>query len=123
MSEENVLCPYCGAWNGNPDGVEMTACKIMYGGDGLKNAYDYQCRKCGARTPTANSKKDARAAAMRRFTPTTRTTRLLHKYSRPKVYADLWLHCEKCNGLVGNEYKRRYKYCPECGLKVVHQDE
>ena len=48
------------------------------------------------------------------------TTRLMHKYSRPNVYTDLWLHCEACGGKVDNN--RRYKYCPECGRKVEEQE-
>ena len=43
-------------------------------------------------------------------------TRLVRHYSRPNVYADLWLHCEKCGGRVDNRYKP--KFCPECGRKV-----
>lgn len=43
-------------------------------------------------------------------------TRLVRHYSRPNVYADLWLHCEKCGGVVDNRY--RPKFCPECGRKV-----
>ena len=43
-------------------------------------------------------------------------TRLVRHYSRPNVYADLWLHCEKCGGRVDDRYKP--KFCPECGRKV-----
>ena len=43
-------------------------------------------------------------------------TRLVRHYSRPNVYADLWLHCEKCGGVVDDRY--RPKFCPECGRKV-----
>ena len=43
-------------------------------------------------------------------------TRLVRHYSRPNVYADLWLHCEKCGGVVDDIY--RPKFCPECGRKV-----
>lgn len=43
-------------------------------------------------------------------------TRLVRHYSRPNVYADLWLHCEKCGGRVDDRYKP--KFCPECGKKV-----
>lgn len=43
-------------------------------------------------------------------------TRLVRHFSRPNVYADLWLHCEKCNGRVDDRY--RPKFCPECGRKV-----
>ncbi len=43
-------------------------------------------------------------------------TRLVRHYSRPNVYADLWLHCEKCGGRVDNRYKP--KFCTECGRKV-----
>ena len=43
-------------------------------------------------------------------------TRLVRHYSRPGVYADLWLHCEKCGFCVDDRY--RYKHCPECGRAV-----
>ena len=43
-------------------------------------------------------------------------TRLVRHYSRPNVYADLWLHCEKCGGKVDDRYKP--KFCPECGRVV-----
>lgn len=43
-------------------------------------------------------------------------TTLVRHYSRPNVYADLWLHCEKCGGRVDDRYKP--KFCPECGRKV-----
>ena len=44
-------------------------------------------------------------------------TRLVrHLSSRPKIYADLLLHCEKCGGTV--DYEDRPKYCPCCGRKV-----
>lgn len=45
-------------------------------------------------------------------------TRLVHHYSRPGVYADLWLHCEKCGGRSDNSHYYKPKYCPECGRKV-----
>jgi len=44
-------------------------------------------------------------------------TRLVRHYSRPGVYADLWLHCEKCGGKIGDG-PYRPRYCPECGRKV-----
>ena len=43
-------------------------------------------------------------------------TRLIYHYSRPNVYADLWLHCEKCGEKVDNKW--RPKYCPGCGRAV-----
>lgn len=45
-------------------------------------------------------------------------TRFVHHYSRPGVYADLWLHCEKCGGRIDNSYYYKPKYCPKCGRKV-----
>jgi rubrerythrin len=47
-------------------------------------------------------------------------TRLIYHYSRPNVYADLWLHCEKCGEKVDNQW--RPKYCPGCG-RAVKWDE
>ena len=49
-----------------------------------------------------------------------RTTRMLRKYSRPNVFADLWLHCEACGGAVNDNW--RYKYCPECVARVKEQE-
>lgn len=124
--KDKILCPYCGPWNGHPDGVEMEHKNGAYG----KFAVDYYgCNVCQAHSPMFLEKEGnfsenadrARTAAMHRFAPQLETTRLLRKYSRPGVYADLWLHCEKCEGKVDDRHK--YKYCPECGLKVAHQDE
>ncbi len=47
-------------------------------------------------------------------------TRLVRHYSRPNVFADLWLHCEACGGKVDDRW--HYKYCPECGAKVKEQE-
>lgn len=49
-------------------------------------------------------------------------TRLVRLYSRPGVYADLWLHCEKCGGKVADGFYRP-KFCPECGRKVQWNDD
>lgn len=47
-------------------------------------------------------------------------THLVHHYSRPGVYADLWLYCEVCGGKVdGNSYP---KFCPNCGRKVKERE-
>jgi rubrerythrin len=54
------------------------------------------------------------AAALKAQEP--EPTRLVRHYSRPNVYADLWLHCEKCGGKVDDRY--RPKHCPECGRTV-----
>jgi len=43
-------------------------------------------------------------------------THLVHRYSRPGVYADLWLHCEVCGGKVDDN--THPKFCPNCGRKV-----
>ena len=51
---------------------------------------------------------------------TDRTTRLMRKYSRPNVYADLWLHCEACSGRVDKNW--RYNFCPDCGAMVIEQE-
>lgn len=47
-------------------------------------------------------------------------TRLVRHYSRPGVYADLWLHCEKCGGRIDDRYMP--KYCPDCGRKVKRDE-
>ena len=43
-------------------------------------------------------------------------THLVHRYSRPGVYADLWLYCEVCGGKVDDDSIP--KFCPNCGRKV-----
>lgn len=50
----------------------------------------------------------------------TQETRHVHHYSRPGVYADLWLHCEKCGGVVDDRHK--FNFCPWCGRKVKWND-
>ena len=45
-------------------------------------------------------------------------TVFIRHYSRPKVFADLWLHCEKCGGRI-DDHIRDYKFCPYCGRKVL----
>ena len=49
-----------------------------------------------------------------------KTTRMVRHYSRPGVYADLWTHCEACGGR--EQDNRRYRYCPDCGAKVIFQE-
>ena len=120
---EKILCPYCERSDEHPDGVEM-----------IKGDYVHEkafvCPQCDSESPTISpmigeSDEDAweraRTAAMRRFTPQPETTRLLREYSRPGVYANLWLHCEACKGKLNDNWK--YNYCPDCGRKVVYQDE
>ena len=43
-------------------------------------------------------------------------TRLVRHYLRPGVYADLWLHCEKCGERLDDGWHP--KYCPGCGREV-----
>lgn len=52
--------------------------------------------------------------------PGDNTTRLMRRYSRPGVYADLWLHCEAGGCRVNDNW--RYNYCPECGARVEEQE-
>ena len=49
-----------------------------------------------------------------------RTTRIVRKYSRPNVYADLWMHCEACGGRMLDNW--RYYFCPKCGARVTEQE-
>lgn len=58
------------------------------------------------------------AAAMVAEAPTVepQETCFVHRYSRPGVYVDLLLHCEKCDGTIEN--RTILNYCPWCGRKV-----
>ena len=64
MKNETVYCPYCGPWNGHPEGVEMEHCDIILGRD-----FWFKCPICKATAPMCHSEAAARAAALRRFTP------------------------------------------------------
>lgn len=61
MNEEKVYCPYCGPWNGHPNGVEMVLCKLIFDTD-----YWYQCPVCRSSSPMCPTKEEANAAALRR---------------------------------------------------------
>lgn len=80
--DKKPLCPYCGPWNGYPDGVEMemsvTHCPTKQKAGGYAYEYDviFHCKTCGSMSPGSGwkgSKKvaeeAARAAALRRFAP------------------------------------------------------
>ena len=64
---EKILCPYCGEWNGHPDGVEM---KLQDDGNEIEPVtFWYECCICGNMSPAKITLEEARAAALRRFTP------------------------------------------------------
>ena len=60
---DKPLCPYCGPWNRNPNGVEMEL-QFLASLD-----YVYRCPKCKTYSPKRSTKKGAADAALRRFTP------------------------------------------------------
>ena len=62
MEDVKPLCPYCGAWNGHPDGVEMKP----IGGAIAKR---FRCPECDAMSPLKDNTDDALASAIRRFQP------------------------------------------------------
>ena len=75
MDNKKPLCPYCGPWNGHPDGVEMIHQRESMG---MRMGYDYTyCPRCAARGPGvytqdgkfAGKQKEAMKAALRRFQP------------------------------------------------------
>ena len=55
---DKPLCPYCGPWNGHPDGVEMEN-KFMW----------FKCPVCHSRSPFVKKSEDNLTAALRRFQP------------------------------------------------------
>lgn len=67
-----VYCPYCGPWNGNPQGSEMTL--RIFGerervGVGGWVRYYYRCIECGCKSPEMCSEEEANEAALRRYIP------------------------------------------------------
>lgn len=76
MPDKKPLCPYCGPWNGHPDGVEMNAVgrwkagpKATFDESDMKRLYRYKCPVCGALTPDMDTLEDATNTANRRFQP------------------------------------------------------
>lgn len=63
---EKILCPYCGQWNGHPNGVLMASIGDRYG----RSIKRFFCPECNAMSPlTKTGMGGAVDAAMRRFTP------------------------------------------------------
>lgn len=114
--EEAIFCPYCGEWNGHPDGVQME--KI----DEYLDKF-YVCPNCDCKTPSVLPKlgesresvwRRAHEAALRMLSPT-------------KTGETVWVdrggnrgkfpHCSVC----GNRKDDRFlNYCPSCGAKDKH---
>lgn len=71
MEGEKIFCPYCGPWNGHPNGVEMRedGNGITVEKFGYPEQFWYYCPACGAESPCEESRETARAAALRRFVP------------------------------------------------------
>lgn len=61
---DKPLCPYCGPWNGQPDGVEMIPRDFGAGGPAF-----CICPICSSRSPVRTRLDDAIADALRRFQP------------------------------------------------------
>lgn len=90
----------------------------MVDGDALAARLEAECREWEGES--AYQAGLCAAAVMVAEAPTVepQETRFVHRYSRPGVYADLLLHCEKCDGTI--EKYATPKYCPWCGRKVKH---
>lgn len=74
MKNETVYCPYCGPWNGHQNGVEMipddnSEYDCITNNYYLADEYWYGCPVCHRTSPHCATRKEARAAALRRFTP------------------------------------------------------
>ena len=101
---EKILCPYCGAWNRHPDGVEMIPQRESMG---MRMGYDYlYCPRCAARGPGVytqdgnfeGKQEAARAAALRRFTPMQKPLTLEEVRGIKSLYP-LWIEY-KVDGLL-----------------------
>lgn len=75
---DNPLCPYCGPWNGHPDGVGMIpdTWQVVVSSLETKWRADFRCPFCHTRSPATgimNSLKEAvdeaNSIALRRFQP------------------------------------------------------
>ena len=68
---DKVLCPYCGPWNGHPEGVEMDLTPIKVSGAYAREyiGYIFICPECDSYSPQKKIREETRAAAMRRFKP------------------------------------------------------
>lgn len=76
MHDSIPLCPYCGPWNGHPDGVEMVqeSCERsvyfeLEKAVKINTGYFYKCPSCGATSKICDTKQNAYLSAIRRFQP------------------------------------------------------
>lgn len=44
-------------------------------------------------------------------------------YSRPNVYADLCWHCSNCGYKTPDNWANKWKFCPNCGARMVQEGE
>lgn len=49
--DKKPICPYCGEWNGHPNGVEMVGDEEFVRGDPSCFEYFAKCPSCGSRGP------------------------------------------------------------------------
>lgn len=64
---DKVMCPYCGPWNGHPDGAEMEL-ETNSHADGTVDMW-YGCTVCKIRSPIGWDRDATHFVAMRRFAP------------------------------------------------------
>ena len=73
VKREKIYCPYCGPWNGEPEGVPMEARPVIVPvAPGIKENRRFwccECPVCRTRSPLCSTEKQAISAAMRRFKP------------------------------------------------------
>lgn len=68
MSKKDIIyCPYCGPWNGEPDGVPMDVVPAITDENGRVIDWCCECPVCWTRSPEYATRKQAIAAAKRRF--------------------------------------------------------
>lgn len=89
---DKPLCPYCGPWNGHPDGVEMIPIKsprFLPDKTRILGTF-YKCPCCGARSPWEHMQDVAFASALRRFQPMQKPLTLEEIVELQKAYKNLF---------------------------------
>ena len=75
---EKIYCPYCGPWNGHPDGVEMEPVVWEYSYIHFRTQWraHFRCPNCKTYSPGSapmnsarEAEQEARSIALRRFKP------------------------------------------------------
>ena len=84
---DKPLCPYCGPWNGHPDGVDMVR---RDDGDPELDIdwFLHECPSCGSTAPKGLTENDALASALRRFQPMQKPLTLEEVHTAGAVFVE-----------------------------------